>query len=77
MAPLLFSGGVMSDFERFRTMAVEDQVLLERLLAETDQDCFVDAVTRAAAELDLGVTPEEVRVALQAASRSWIARQAR
>ena len=77
MAPLLFSGGVMSDFERFRAMAVEDQWLLERLLAETEEDCFVGAVTGAAAERGLVVTTEEVRAALETATRSWITRQAR
>jgi len=67
----------MTDFERFAGLAVDDPALRARLLSETEVEPFVAEVIAAAAERGLAVSAAEVRSALDAASRRWIARQVR
>jgi hypothetical protein len=67
----------MTDFERFAGLALDDPDLRERLLSEMEVEPFVAAVIAAAAERGLAVSAPEVRSALDAANRRWIARQAR
>jgi hypothetical protein len=67
----------MTDFERFRELAVGDAALRDQLLAETETVAFVEAAMAAARERGLAVTEEELRSELESATRSWIARQVR
>ncbi len=67
----------MTEFERFREIAVVDQGIREALLAERDTEQFIARVVELAHSRGCEVTAAEVREALRAARRSWLERHVR
>ncbi|MDQ1357505.1 MAG: hypothetical protein QOG44_1878 [Acidimicrobiaceae bacterium] len=53
---------------------LDDDELLQRLLALTDRNAFAAAVAQVAASHGLSIGPAEVEAALVAARRAWLER---
>ncbi|MDQ1419509.1 MAG: hypothetical protein QOJ52_1471 [Acidimicrobiaceae bacterium] len=53
---------------------LDDDELLQRLLALTDRNAFAAAVAQVAASHGLRIGPAEVEAALVAARRAWLER---
>jgi predicted ribosomally synthesized peptide with nif11-like leader len=62
------------NFERFRTVVVEDEGLQERLTGFADLQDFKEAVLQAGSEKGFDFTLEELDQAIREARQSWLER---
>ncbi len=65
----------MADFDLFRAVVLDDASLRELLLTVTEMGAFIELLIHLAGQRGFEVTEEQVRSALEEASRSWIERQ--
>jgi chorismate mutase len=63
-----------AEFELLGELVLDDDELLQRLLALTDRNAFAAAVAQVAASHGLRIGPAEVEAALVAARRAWLER---
>jgi chorismate mutase len=63
-----------AEFELLGELVLDDDELLQRLLALTDRNAFAAAVAQVAASHGLSIGPAEVEAALVAARRAWLER---
>ena len=67
----------MTEFERFREIAVADTAIREALLKVRDPEQFIEQVVQLARSRGCQLTSGEVRDALRFARRSWFERHVR
>lgn len=68
---------VVTEFGRFREMVFADRELQDELMAETNTDAFVAAVSRLARERGCDVSVDDVRQEMRASRLAWLERFAR
>jgi len=64
----------LEDFNKFRTLVIEQPKLQEELSPIEDLDVFVTRVVEMARGRQLAVEPEDIREAMSEARKNWIER---
>jgi len=67
----------MTELEQFQATLFEHPEYCELLLAETDDERFLELLAKLAGEAGFPFGPEEGRTALRMARQSWMARRIR